>query len=241
MALACEICGKKPRYGNTISHAHNVTRRRWNPNLRRVRAVVGGMRTHMHISTACIKSGRVMKAAWQTRRRIAARRRYALLSKVYNDSWMRELGYADQEVTLTALDVIGVNRQNGNRRELVTVGPNRSVFQALQTMQQQDISQLPIFEEGRSVGSLFEDKILNLALQGKDLRKLIVREVMGPPLPQSSLERAGRARHPSAEPRKPGGVCRNGVGRTGSAHEVRFDGHDRWFGDPEALKRTPPA
>ena len=34
------------------------------------------------------------------------------------------------------------------------------------------------------IGTIFEDKILNLALQGKDLRKLIVREVMGAPLPQ---------------------------------------------------------
>ncbi len=45
MALACEICSKKPQYGNTISHAHNVTRRRWNPNLRRVRAVVKGAKS----------------------------------------------------------------------------------------------------------------------------------------------------------------------------------------------------
>jgi cystathionine beta-synthase len=108
------------------------------------------------------------------------------LSKLYNDSWMRELGYADSEVTLTAADVIRVKRQNGKRRDLIKVGPNRTVFQALQTMQQQDISQLPVFEDGRSIGSLFEDKILNLALEGKDLRKLIVREVMGPPLPQVS-------------------------------------------------------
>ena len=46
-------------------------------------------------------------------------------------------------------------------------------------MQQQDISQLPVFEDERSVGTIFEDQILNLALQGKDLRKLIVREAMG--------------------------------------------------------------
>jgi cystathionine beta-synthase len=106
------------------------------------------------------------------------------LSKLYNDSWMRELGYADSEVALTAADVIRVKRQNGKKRELVFIGPNRTVFQALQTMQQQDISQLPVSEDGRSVGTVFEDKILNLALQGKDLRKLIVREVMGPALPQ---------------------------------------------------------
>jgi len=106
------------------------------------------------------------------------------LSKIYNDGWMREHGYADAEVTLTASDVIRVKHQNGKTRQPVVVGPNRTVFQALHTMQQEDISQLPVFEDDRSVGTVFEDQILNLALQGKELRKLIVREVMGPPLPQ---------------------------------------------------------
>jgi cystathionine beta-synthase len=106
------------------------------------------------------------------------------LSKVYNDTWMRELGYADSEVTLTAADVIRVKRQNGKTRDLIVVEPNRTIFQALQTMQQQDISQLPVFEDGTCVGTIFEDQILNLALQGKELRKLIVREVMGAALPQ---------------------------------------------------------
>ena len=106
------------------------------------------------------------------------------LSKIYNDAWMHDLGFADAEVTLTAADVIRVKQQRGKKRDLIVVGPNRTVFQALQTMQQQDISQLPVFEDERSVGTIFEDKILNLALQGKDLRKLIVREVMGPPIPQ---------------------------------------------------------
>jgi predicted transcriptional regulator len=77
-----------------------------------------------------------------------------------------------------------VKRQNGKARDLITVGPNRTVYQALTTMQQQDISQLPVFEDDEPVGTIFEDKIFNLALQGKDLRKLIVREVMGPGLPR---------------------------------------------------------
>jgi large subunit ribosomal protein L28 len=63
MALACEICGKKPSYGNTISHAHNVRRRRWNPNLRRVKAVVKGTKRQIRVCTACIRAGRVTKAA----------------------------------------------------------------------------------------------------------------------------------------------------------------------------------
>jgi cystathionine beta-synthase len=106
------------------------------------------------------------------------------LSKIFNDGWMRDHGYADSEVTLTAADVIRVKRQNGKTRDLIIVGPNQTVFHALKTMQQQDISQLPVFEEEQSVGTVFEDQILNLALQGKDLRKLIVREVMGSPMPQ---------------------------------------------------------
>jgi large subunit ribosomal protein L28 len=63
MALACEICGKKPSYGNTISHAHNVRRRRWNPNLRRIKAVVKGAKKQIRVCTACIRAGRVTKAA----------------------------------------------------------------------------------------------------------------------------------------------------------------------------------
>jgi len=41
MAQQCDICGKKPQSGNRISHAHNVTKRRWNVNLRPVHARVG--------------------------------------------------------------------------------------------------------------------------------------------------------------------------------------------------------
>ncbi len=41
MAQQCDICGKKPQAGNRISHAHNVTKRRWNINLRPVHARVG--------------------------------------------------------------------------------------------------------------------------------------------------------------------------------------------------------
>ena len=63
MSLKCDICGKGPQYGNVISHANNTRRRRWNPNLRRVRAVVNGARKQIRACTACIRSGRVKKAA----------------------------------------------------------------------------------------------------------------------------------------------------------------------------------
>jgi large subunit ribosomal protein L28 len=40
MAHRCEVCGKGPSYGNVVSHANNTRRRRWNANLRSVRALV---------------------------------------------------------------------------------------------------------------------------------------------------------------------------------------------------------
>lgn len=63
MAQVCDICGKGPVFGNRISHAHNVTRRRWEPNLRRVRAIINGAHVTIRACTACIRSGKVVKAA----------------------------------------------------------------------------------------------------------------------------------------------------------------------------------
>ena len=62
MARVCEVCGKGPRFGHRISHAHNLTKRRWNVNLRTVRVAVSGGRQRMRVCTACLRSGRVSKA-----------------------------------------------------------------------------------------------------------------------------------------------------------------------------------
>ena len=63
MAQKCEVCGKGPQYENVISHANNTRRRRWNPNLRSVHALVNGARKRLRVCTSCIRSGRVKKAA----------------------------------------------------------------------------------------------------------------------------------------------------------------------------------
>ena len=106
------------------------------------------------------------------------------LSKVYNDEWMRERGYVDSAVPITAAEVVNAKHKAGKVRELVVARPYQTVFHALKTMQEQDVSQIPIFEDSTPIGTVYEDQILTLALQGKDLRKLVVREVMSPPLPK---------------------------------------------------------
>jgi large subunit ribosomal protein L28 len=62
MAQICDICGKGPQFGNNISHAHNVTRRRWNVNLQAVKALVNGAPKRIRVCTSCIKSGKIAKA-----------------------------------------------------------------------------------------------------------------------------------------------------------------------------------
>ncbi|MCG6911560.1 MAG: 50S ribosomal protein L28 [Deltaproteobacteria bacterium] len=63
MSRVCEICGKKPMVGNHVSHAHNLNKRRFNPNLQNVRAFHDGKKKKMVVCTTCIKSGRVVKAS----------------------------------------------------------------------------------------------------------------------------------------------------------------------------------
>ncbi|MGQ9603758.1 MAG: 50S ribosomal protein L28 [bacterium] len=62
MAKRCDICGKGPGFGNKISHAHNLSARRWNPNLQRVRVKIGNTTKRLNVCTSCLKSGKIEKA-----------------------------------------------------------------------------------------------------------------------------------------------------------------------------------
>lgn len=64
MARECHVCGKKPMFGHNVSHANNKTRRRWLPNLRRVRIVTAeGENRRVQVCTRCISAGKIRKAS----------------------------------------------------------------------------------------------------------------------------------------------------------------------------------
>jgi large subunit ribosomal protein L28 len=63
MAAVCEVCGKHPSFGMSISHSHRRTKRRWNPNIQRVRAVVGKTTKRVNVCTSCLRAGKIQKAA----------------------------------------------------------------------------------------------------------------------------------------------------------------------------------
>ncbi len=61
MSQACDICGKTPQSGHNVSHANNKSKRRFLPNLQKVRAQVGSQVVTIRACTRCIRSGAVTK------------------------------------------------------------------------------------------------------------------------------------------------------------------------------------
>ena len=62
MSRVCAICGKKPSAGNSRSHSMVATKRRFNPNLQRVRLILDGKPARDYVCTRCLKAGKVVKA-----------------------------------------------------------------------------------------------------------------------------------------------------------------------------------
>jgi large subunit ribosomal protein L28 len=62
MSKVCAVCGKKPGFGHNRSHSMVATKRRFNPNLQRVRVLLKGKATRAYICTRCLKGGKVQKA-----------------------------------------------------------------------------------------------------------------------------------------------------------------------------------
>ena len=62
MAKRCDICGKGPQVGHNVSHAHNISKRRWMPNIKKMRIINQGTTQHAYVCTRCLRSGKVTKA-----------------------------------------------------------------------------------------------------------------------------------------------------------------------------------
>ena len=68
MAKVCHSCGKGPAFGQSRSHSMVATKRRFDPNLQKVRILVGKAPRRVYVCTRCLKAGKVTKAAWRSRR-----------------------------------------------------------------------------------------------------------------------------------------------------------------------------
>ncbi len=62
VSSVCDVCGKGPGFGMSVSHSHRRTPRRWNPNIQTVHALIGKTPKRLKVCTSCIKAGKVTRA-----------------------------------------------------------------------------------------------------------------------------------------------------------------------------------
>jgi cystathionine beta-synthase len=100
------------------------------------------------------------------------------LSKFHSDEWMKENRLLPTEVrTLQDLSEL---KRNG---ELVFVSSKDKVKKALEVLNEKGFSQIPVIEDGESVGSVKEGKLLSSLLHNQNLLEAPVEEIMGPGFP----------------------------------------------------------
>ncbi len=132
------------------------------------------------------------------------------LSKIYNDEWMRENQYFESAVPLKAADVLAAKTSRSKVKALATAKPTDSLFAAMALMRKHDISQMPVFEKGQPVGVIHEDEVLGMMLKGREIKKMIVREVMAEPLPVITPEARIDAIMRLVSPEKPAVLVKTG-------------------------------
>ncbi|MFK5891298.1 MAG: pyridoxal-phosphate dependent enzyme [Flavobacteriaceae bacterium] len=100
------------------------------------------------------------------------------VGKMFNDAWMRERGFLDEDITVAA-DLI----KSHNNRPLISVKTEELVSHAIDRMRQYEISQLPVSDANGFVGSLDESQLFNLYFEDKNIADLPIKDVMQKPFP----------------------------------------------------------
>jgi len=62
MPKLCDICGKGPIFGHSVSHSHKASPKKWKPNLQHVKAQTPAGVRQIWVCTRCLRSGKVQKA-----------------------------------------------------------------------------------------------------------------------------------------------------------------------------------
>lgn len=109
------------------------------------------------------------------------------LSKQFNDTWMRENNMLVQAETKEPMlrDVLMYRRTHTRTMPLVvSVSPTDSIADAVELLRRYGISQTPVMEQGRMVGSLTENLLLRYLSSGEPLTTKVVRDLQGPPFPE---------------------------------------------------------
>ncbi|MEO5572408.1 MAG: pyridoxal-phosphate dependent enzyme [Bacteroidia bacterium] len=100
------------------------------------------------------------------------------LAKIFNDEWMRKMGYLDKK-GMTAKDIVA-SRKN---IELMTIDKNDTISNAFKLISENNFSQLPVTTGNRIVGSVFENLVFNKIMEGPQAKNEKVESIMQEALP----------------------------------------------------------
>lgn len=100
------------------------------------------------------------------------------LSKIYSDEWMRDCGFLDDQPSLGTVDDLLAGRESG----VITADADDKVFKVIETMKANDISQLPVLDNGAVIGVINESDLLNYMVTGSHrlvdpIRQVVIRDV----------------------------------------------------------------
>jgi cystathionine beta-synthase len=104
------------------------------------------------------------------------------VGKVYNDDWMRDRGFLVDEV-ITARSII---ERKKHIKQLVAVEPTHKVSEAFKLMKEMGLTQVPVMDGSKLIGSMSENLILQLLMDDHQSREKDVSQVMGKPFPSVS-------------------------------------------------------
>jgi len=110
------------------------------------------------------------------------------LGKMFNDDWMKSMGYLDVK-GLTAKELIG----GAQALELKTLDQSETVAAAAQMMREFDISQVPVTKNGRIVGSINDMHIFNMLVKDPESKNTLLEKVMGPAFPFVDISTSAEA------------------------------------------------
>lgn len=100
------------------------------------------------------------------------------MGKMYNEDWLRERGFLKDE-KLTAKSILAKKDQS----EIVTIDCEKTLVEAINTMNTLNISQIPVTQQGMVVGKLAEGDILKALLENPSLKSAPVKEIMSATFP----------------------------------------------------------
>ena len=100
------------------------------------------------------------------------------VGKMFNDDWMRERGFIEDEIT-SAADLVS----NHSDKQLVTVKTEELVSHAIERMKAHKISQIPVEDSSGFVGAIDEADLLRKYIENKDISDLPIKDVMHKPFP----------------------------------------------------------